>query len=41
MLLLPVSSFGDLHSYKKTFLTGIVIFTAASALASRYPSKKR
>lgn len=34
MLLLPVSSFGDLHSYKRTFLTGVVIFTAASALCA-------
>ncbi|MDE6277392.1 MAG: MFS transporter [Muribaculaceae bacterium] len=31
MLLLPVSSIGDLHSYKRTFLTGVVIFTLASA----------
>lgn len=34
MLLLPVSSFGDLHSYKRTFLTGVVIFTGASALCA-------
>lgn len=34
MLLLPVSSFGDLHSYKRTFLTGVVVFTAASALCA-------
>lgn len=34
MLLLPVSSIGDLHSYKKTFLTGVVIFTLASALCA-------
>lgn len=31
MLLLPVSSIGDLHSYKRTFLTGVVVFTLASA----------
>lgn len=34
MLLLPVSSFGDLHSYKRTFLTGVVIFTFSSALCA-------
>ncbi len=34
MLLLPVSSIGDLHSYKKTFLTGVVIFTLSSALCA-------
>lgn len=34
MLLLPVSSFGDLHSYKRTFLVGVVIFTASSALCA-------
>ncbi|MDE6792683.1 MAG: MFS transporter [Muribaculaceae bacterium] len=34
MLLLPVSSIGDLHSYKRTFLAGVVIFTAASALCA-------
>lgn len=30
MLLLPISSIGDLFSYRKTFLTGVVIFTVAS-----------
>lgn len=34
MLLLPVSSIGDLHSYKKTFLTGVVIFTSSSVLCA-------
>lgn len=34
MLLLPVSSIGDLHSYKRTFLVGVVIFTSASALCA-------
>ena len=34
MLLLPVSSIGDLHSYKRTFLIGVVIFTSASALCA-------
>ncbi len=34
MLLLPVSSIGDLHSYKRTFLTGVVIFTLASGLCA-------
>ncbi|MDE6694118.1 MAG: MFS transporter, partial [Muribaculaceae bacterium] len=34
MLLLPVSSIGDLHSYKRTFLIGVVIFTTSSALCA-------
>ncbi|MDE6754932.1 MAG: MFS transporter [Muribaculaceae bacterium] len=34
MLLLPISSIGDLHSYKKTFLTGVVIFTLSSAMCA-------
>ncbi|MBD5192501.1 MAG: MFS transporter [Bacteroidales bacterium] len=34
MLLLPVSSFGDLHSYKRTFLTGVVLFTLSSGLCA-------
>ena len=34
MLLLPVSSIGDLHSYKRTFLVGVVIFTLSSALCA-------
>ena len=34
MLLLPVSSIGDLHSYKRTFLTGVIIFTLSSALCA-------
>ena len=34
MLLLPVSSLGDLHSYKRTFLTGVVVFTLSSALCA-------
>ncbi len=34
MLLLPVSSIGDLHSYRRTFLVGVVIFTFASALCA-------
>ncbi|MDE5568102.1 MAG: MFS transporter [Muribaculaceae bacterium] len=34
MLLLPVSSIGDLHSYKRTFLIGVVIFTLSSALCA-------
>ena len=34
MLLLPVSSIGDLHSYKRTFLTGVVVFTLSSALCA-------
>ena len=34
MLLLPVSSVGDLYSYKRTFLSGLVIFTLASAMCA-------
>lgn len=34
MLLLPVSSIGDLHSYKRTFLIGVAVFTGASALCA-------
>lgn len=34
MLLLPVSSIGDLHSYKRTFLFGVVVFTLSSALCA-------
>jgi len=31
-LLLPMSSVGDLYSYKRTFLVGVVVFTIASTL---------
>lgn len=34
MLLLPLSSAGDLYSYRKTFLTGVTIFTSASILCA-------
>lgn len=34
MLILPLSSLGDLHSYRRTFLTGVVIFTLSSALCA-------
>lgn len=34
MLLLPVSSIGDIYSYKRTFLTGVAIFTCSSALCA-------
>ena len=37
MLLLPVSSIGDLFSYKRTFLTGVVVFTLPSRMPRRYP----
>lgn len=37
MLLLPVSSVGDLYSYKRTFLIGVVIFTLSSALCAAAP----
>lgn len=34
MFLLPLSSVGDLYSYRRTFLTGVVIFTLASVLCA-------
>lgn len=34
MLLLPLSSIGDQFSYRRNFLTGLVIFTIGSALCS-------
>ncbi|MDE7459514.1 MAG: MFS transporter [Paramuribaculum sp.] len=34
MLLLPVSSIGDLHSYKRTFLFGVAVFTLSSAMCA-------
>ncbi|MDE7080561.1 MAG: MFS transporter, partial [Muribaculaceae bacterium] len=34
MLILPLSSIGDLHSYRRNFLTGVVIFTLSSALCA-------
>ena len=34
MLLLPLSSFGDRYSYRKCFLSGVIIFTVASALCA-------
>ena len=33
-LLLPLSSAGDLYSYKKTFISGVVIFTVSSLLCA-------
>lgn len=34
MLLLPLSSYGDIHSYRRCFLIGVVIFTLSSALCA-------
>lgn len=34
MLLLPFSSAGDLYSYRRMFLTGVGLFTAASAMCA-------
>lgn len=34
MLILPLSSVGDLFSYRKTFLVGVVVFTLASAMCA-------
>ena len=34
MLLLPLSSVGDLFSYRRNFLIGVVVFTLASALCA-------
>lgn len=38
MLLLPVSAVGDIFSYRRTFLTGVVIFTLSSLLCALAPS---
>ena len=38
MLLLPMSSAGDLFSYKRTFLIGVTIFTISSALCAASPN---
>ena len=34
VLLLPLSSVGDLYSYRRNFLTGVIIFTMASGLCA-------
>lgn len=34
MLLLPLSSFGELHGYKRNFLIGVTVFTLASAMCA-------
>ena len=34
MLLLPVSSVGDLYSYRRCFMVGVAVFTIASALCA-------
>ncbi|MDE6771269.1 MAG: MFS transporter [Muribaculaceae bacterium] len=34
MLILPLSSAGDLYSYRRNFLTGVAIFTLSSALCA-------
>lgn len=34
VLLLPFSSIGDRYSYKKTFVAGVIVFTASSLLCS-------
>ncbi len=34
MLILPLSSMGDIYSYRRTFLTGVVVFILASALCA-------
>ena len=38
MLLLPLSSIGDIFSYRRNYLTGIVVFTFGSALCSFSPN---
>lgn len=38
MLLLPLSSVGDIYSYKRNFLIGVTVFTAGSALCAASPS---
>lgn len=34
MLLLPLSSLGDLYSYRRNFLIGVIVFTTGSALCA-------
>ena len=34
MLILPLASVGDLFSYRRTFLTGVAVFTLASAMCA-------
>lgn len=38
MLLLPVSSLGDIYSYKRNYIIGIIIFTVGSAFCGLSPS---
>lgn len=38
MLLLPLSSLGDLYSYRRNFLIGVVVFTVGSALCAAAPT---
>lgn len=37
MLLLPVSSLGDIYSYRRNYIIGIIVFTAGSALCGLSP----
>lgn len=34
MLLLPVSAYGDIHSYRRSFLVGVAVFTVSSVLCA-------
>ncbi len=38
MLILPLSSVGDLLSYRRTFLTGVVVFTLGSIMCASSPN---
>lgn len=38
MLILPLSSVGDLFSYRRTFLTGVVVFTLGSIMCASSPN---
>ncbi len=38
MLILPLSSVGDLYSYRRTFLTGVVVFTLGSIMCASSPN---
>ncbi|MCH5318926.1 MAG: MFS transporter [Paramuribaculum sp.] len=40
MLLLPVSSLGDIYSYKRNYVIGIAVFTIGSALCALSPNFK-
>ncbi|MDE6100225.1 MAG: MFS transporter, partial [Paramuribaculum sp.] len=36
MLLLPVSAYGDIHSYRRSFLVGVAVFKVSSVLSLKH-----